>query len=283
MSRPMRPSWPEGSPPPSFCHVSPPSDVLKIALPGPLSMSRQGRRCLSYIAAYRTAGDSRFDHEIDRARFVVHIKDALPRATAVDGAKNAALGVLRKKMSHRGDVDAVRVPRIDHDSRDVMRIGQPHELPRLAAIGGLEDAAAGIGTTRVRLIPVPTQTVLLSEGAIPIAPIGATPALSKTGTQVTPPFVVFQTPPLRCPTHMVYRCSWTGESGTATVVTHAPERNGPIFRSVSLSSTILQRCRLLALGRETGGGGEQTDGKYVQRLQSHVARIVAAVSCRRLR
>ena len=51
--------------------------------------------------------------------------------------------------------------------------------------------------------PVPTQTMRPSLGAIAIAPIAATPVLSNTGSHVTPPFVVFHTPPLRVPTHSV--------------------------------------------------------------------------------
>ena len=41
---------------------------------------------------------------------------------------------------------------MNHDPRDVMGIGQAHELPRLAGISGLEDAFAGIRRPRVRLI-----------------------------------------------------------------------------------------------------------------------------------
>jgi hypothetical protein len=42
-----------------------------------------------------------------------------------------------------------------------------------------------------------------SDGAIAMSPIAATPALSNTGSQLTPPLVVFHTPSLRCPTQMV--------------------------------------------------------------------------------
>jgi hypothetical protein len=47
--------------------------------------------------------------------------------------------------------------------------------------------------------PVPTQTVWWSFGSIAIAPIDASPVVSKTGDQVAPPLTVFQTPPPPAP------------------------------------------------------------------------------------
>src|SRR5690242_2854778 len=73
-------------------------------------------------------------------------------------------------------------------------------------------------------------------GATAIAPIEGTPTLSNTGSQVTPPLVVFHTPPLREPTQIVYRCAWSGASGTAMLVTHALDRNGPMLRRGSAFS-----------------------------------------------
>src|SRR5690348_6122121 len=73
-------------------------------------------------------------------------------------------------------------------------------------------------------------------GATATAPMDGTPALSNTGSQVTPPLVVFHTPPLRAPTQIVYRCAWSGASGTAMLVTHALDRNGPMLRSGSAFS-----------------------------------------------
>src|SRR5262245_8826889 len=72
--------------------------------------------------------------------------------------------------------------------------------------------------------------MLPSVGAIATAPIAATPSLSSTGSQVTPPLVVFQRPPLRVPAQIVYRCSCSGALGTATLVIQALERNGPMLR-----------------------------------------------------
>src|SRR6185312_8483371 len=87
------------------------------------------------------------------------------------------------------------------------------------------------------LSPVPTQTMFGSLWATASAPMDSTPALSNTGSQVTPPLVVFHTPPLRSPIQMVYWCACAGLSGTAMLVSQEPSRNGPMFRMGSALST----------------------------------------------
>src|SRR6266513_3671728 len=52
--------------------------------------------------------------------------------------------------------------------------------------------------------PVPTHTTEGSDGAMAISPIVETPSLSKTGSQVVPSFVVFQTPPAATPTYPTF-------------------------------------------------------------------------------
>jgi hypothetical protein len=51
----------------------------------------------------------------------------------------------------------------------------------------------------MKVSPVPTQTTLLSDGAIAIAPIDCAGCSSKTGFQWTPASVDFQTPPEAAP------------------------------------------------------------------------------------
>jgi hypothetical protein len=53
---------------------------------------------------------------------------------------------------------------------------------------------------RMKLSPVPAQTMFESDGAMASAPIDETGWLSKIGRQVVPPSVVFQIPPDAAPT-----------------------------------------------------------------------------------
>src|SRR5262249_19257068 len=76
----------------------------------------------------------------------------LPRASAVVGAEHAPLWVLREEVPDGGDVDDVGIGGMNDDARDVMRIGESHELPRLARVGRLEDALAGDRRPRIRLV-----------------------------------------------------------------------------------------------------------------------------------
>src|ERR1041385_4712955 len=55
----------------------------------------------------------------------------------------------------------------------------------------------------VQLSPVPTHTVLWSEGSIVTAPIGCTGSRSNTGLNVVAPLIDFHTPPLADPTKTV--------------------------------------------------------------------------------
>ena len=88
-------------------------------------------------------------HEIDDARLVVDEERLLPRLAAVLGHEQAALGVGREEVAHRGDVDDVRVLRMDEDARDVVRVAQAHVRPRLARVGRLVDAVAGVRAARL--------------------------------------------------------------------------------------------------------------------------------------
>src|SRR5215471_782469 len=58
---------------------------------------------------------------------------------------------------------------------------------------------------RVQASPVPTQMVFDASGSIAIAPMDCTASLSKTGLNVAPPLMDFQTPPLAAPTYTVRR------------------------------------------------------------------------------
>ena len=112
----------------------------------------QGRRSLSYIAAYSVAGVLRLMTRSIGADAVVDVEDLLPRLAAVDRPEDAALLVPREQVPHRRDVDDVRLRRVNDDARDVVRVGQAHELPGRAGVGRLEDALARVRRSRVRLL-----------------------------------------------------------------------------------------------------------------------------------
>ncbi len=92
------------------------------------------------------------DDEVDRADAVVDVEHLLPRLAAVGRAEDAAFLVLREQVAHRGDVHHVGVRRMNDDARDVVGVGESHELPGRAGVGGLEDALARVRRARVRLI-----------------------------------------------------------------------------------------------------------------------------------
>src|SRR5690349_3982950 len=72
---------------------------------------------------------------------------------------------------------------------------------------------------RVQDSPVPTQIVSLLVGSIVIAPIDCTLCLSKTGLNVVPESVDFQTPPDAAPTK---RCVLPSLPGTAAIAAMRP-------------------------------------------------------------
>src|SRR6266851_291926 len=75
--------------------------------------------------------------------------------------------------------------------------------------------------------PVPTQTTEGSEGAMAMSPMVETLCLSKTGSQVVPLFVVFQTPPEAVPTYTMFGLLST----TAKSSMRPPIVAGPISRN----------------------------------------------------
>ena len=58
--------------------------------------------------------------------------------------EHSAFGVLRKQVSHRGNVNHIWVGRMNHDARDVVGVGKSGELPRRSGIDGLEDSLSSV-------------------------------------------------------------------------------------------------------------------------------------------
>src|SRR5215470_811717 len=83
--------------------------------------------------------------------------------------------------------------------------------------------------------PLPTHTTEGSEGAIAMSPMVETPSLSKTGSQLVPLFVVFQTPPEAVPTYtMLGLPSTTAKSSMRPPITAGPISRNSRFLNLSV-------------------------------------------------
>src|SRR5581483_853628 len=72
------------------------------------------------------------EDDVDRARVRIRPEDLLPVRAAVARAEYAALRVGSVRMAERGDVDEVRVARIDEDLADLLRVGESDMAPAAA-------------------------------------------------------------------------------------------------------------------------------------------------------
>ena len=80
--------------------------------------------------------------QVDGAGVVVDVQDLLPRVAAVGRAVDAPLRVGAPQVADRRHVRHVRVPGVDLNARDVVRVGQPQVRPRAPGVGGAVDAGA---------------------------------------------------------------------------------------------------------------------------------------------
>ena len=80
--------------------------------------------------------------EVRRAGKRVDVQNLRPRAPAVGGLKDAALGVRLPQVSDRRDVCDVRIGGVQHHAADVATLGESHVGPGRAAVRGPIDAAA---------------------------------------------------------------------------------------------------------------------------------------------
>ena len=85
---------------------------------------------------------------------------------------------------------------MNDDAADVVRVLEADVRPGLAGIGGLVDAVAEVGAARVVGFAGADIDVSGADCASATAPMDATVGLSKTCVNATPPFVVFQRPPV---------------------------------------------------------------------------------------
>src|SRR6185436_8656292 len=100
---------------------------------------RAARRPERGVDDVRVSG---LEREVDRAGARVRAEDLLPARAAIARAKDAALRVRGVRMPERGDVDDVRVARMDDDAADLLRVVEADVRPRLPAVARLVHAVA---------------------------------------------------------------------------------------------------------------------------------------------
>ena len=84
----------------------------------------------------------RVHHQVHHARGIVAEENLLPRAAAILGTEDAALGVGTEHVTQRADVHEIRVGRMHHDVADVLGVAQTHEPPCATRVGGLPHTVA---------------------------------------------------------------------------------------------------------------------------------------------
>ena len=93
------------------------------------------------------------ERDVHGAGVLVDLQDGLPGGAAVGAAVEAALLVRTPEVAHGGDVDEVRVVRVQRDAPDMLAVAQPHVGPGLAAVRALVDAVAPRRTLPVGALP----------------------------------------------------------------------------------------------------------------------------------
>ena len=85
---------------------------------------------------------ARIHGDVDEPRVLVDELRVGPRLPAVGRLEQPALPVRAEQVAGRRDIDDVGVCRVNDDAADVLRVGEPHEGPRRAAVGRFVDAVA---------------------------------------------------------------------------------------------------------------------------------------------
>ena len=84
------------------------------------------------------------EDDVADAGVVADVQHLRPGRAGVGRLVEAALAARRPERPLCGDVDDVRVARVDEDLAEVLGFLQPHPLPRLAGVGRLVDAVAEV-------------------------------------------------------------------------------------------------------------------------------------------
>src|SRR5260370_6980656 len=98
---------------------------------------------LSYAVPKRRddhARIARFETEVHGAGYIVLEQNSPPRASAVNGPKNAALLVRSEAVTHGSHEHDVRIAWVHKDARNVPRFRKSDVLPLLSAIRRFSDA-----------------------------------------------------------------------------------------------------------------------------------------------
>ena len=83
--------------------------------------------------------------EIHNADTIVYVKDFFPAVSTVDGFEEASFFVERVEVTDRRNVHDIGVARVDQYLPDVVRVREPHVLPRFTGVNGLEHTGSRIG------------------------------------------------------------------------------------------------------------------------------------------
>jgi hypothetical protein len=84
----------------------------------------------------------RIDDKFVRAGLVVAEQDLVPGCAAVFRPVHAAVGIRRRMVAERGDVDEIGIGRVHTNLGDDLRVGEADVRPGLAGVGRLVGAAA---------------------------------------------------------------------------------------------------------------------------------------------
>jgi hypothetical protein len=122
---------------------------LPDAAAGTAAVEAPGRAAALIRRAVQDVRVDRVHDDVGEARVLVDELRERPVGAAVRRLVEAALLVRSEQVPDRGDVEDIRVLRMDDDARDALCLLQPHLLPRLAGVGGLVDAGAERGALAV--------------------------------------------------------------------------------------------------------------------------------------
>ena len=181
----------------------------------------------------KSIGTLRIHGDIHDAGIIIDEKNAIPGFAAIGGFIEAALRIRSPQTAECRDVNHVWIRGMNHDAADVAGGVEAHLIPSLAAVSGFVNTVAtktNFGGCSARRYP--PRRGAGSEGAMARSPIEEFSSLSKTGVNVTPPLVVFQTPPEAAPTKNVSGLFST----TAISSMRPPMMAGPISRSFNPDS-----------------------------------------------
>src|SRR5262249_42574243 len=84
------------------------------------------------------------DYQIDHAGSIINVEDLLPGGPSICALEHSPFFISRPEVAHRRNVNDVRVGRMNHDARDVLRIRESHVPPTRTTIDRLVNTVSRI-------------------------------------------------------------------------------------------------------------------------------------------